>query len=94
MNEKRQDNKPIVFEDYAIETSRGTFENWQLELPQLMWHVAGPAFLLFAGSPQSKEEEGKKGEKLDEILRLLDPKDSDEFIDKLDKKISQKILCA
>ena len=35
--------------------TRDTLENWQSEFLQLMWQVGGLAFLLYVGSPQSKE---------------------------------------
>nr|WP_206022424.1 DUF6766 family protein [Pseudoflavitalea sp. G-6-1-2] len=41
--------------DYLILMMRDTMENWQSEFLQLIWQVAGLAFLLFLGSPQSKE---------------------------------------
>jgi hypothetical protein len=37
----------------------------------LVWQVAGLAFLLFLGSPQFKEVDQRKEEKLDEILKRM-----------------------
>jgi hypothetical protein len=52
---------------------RDTMENWQSEFLQLIWQVAGLAFLLYIGSPQSKEGDDRKEEKLDYIVEKLDP---------------------
>jgi hypothetical protein len=47
-------------------------ENWQAEFLQHIWQVAGLSFLLYVGSPQSKEGDDRK-EKLDYIIEKLDP---------------------
>jgi hypothetical protein len=73
-------------EQYLVEVSRDTFENWQSEFLQLMWQVAGLAFLYYVGSSQSKEGDERKEEKLDAILRALDKKKGDKLIAELDKK--------
>jgi hypothetical protein len=65
---------------------RDTLENWQSEFLQLLWQVGGLAFLLFIGSPQSKEEDDRIEEKLDAILRKLDPADAERIIAELDGK--------
>jgi hypothetical protein len=52
----------------------------------LIWQVAGLSFLLYVGSPQSKEGDERKEEKLDEILRLLDPKKAETLLANLDAK--------
>jgi len=36
---------------------------------QLIWQVAGLAFLMYVGSPQSKEGDDRKEEKLDFIIK-------------------------
>ena len=65
---------------------RDTLENWQSEFLQLLWQVGGLAFLLFIGSPQSKEEDDRLEEKLDAILRKIDPVDAERIIAGLDRK--------
>ena len=70
---------------YAIEMARDTLENWQSEFLQLMWQVAGLAFLFYVGSPQSKEGDDRKEEKIDALLRAL-AKDGDDTIARLDAK--------
>ena len=69
---------------------RDTLENWQSEFLQLVWQVGGLAFLLHVGSPQSKEGDDRKEEKLDAILRTVDPKKAEKIIASLDRKYSRK----
>ena len=69
---------------------RDTLENWQSEFLQLIWQVAGLSFLLHVGSPQSKEGDDRKEEKLDAILRAVDPKHASKVISDLDKKFVRK----
>lgn len=71
---------------YLVEMSRDTLENWQSEFLQLLWQVGGLAFLLYIGSPQSKEGDERKEAKLDAILRKLDPAAADALIDRLDRE--------
>jgi len=60
------------------------FENWQSEFLQLLWQVGGLAFLLFVGSPRSKEEDDRLEEKLDAILRAVDRENAERLIADLD----------
>lgn len=71
---------------FFIEVSRDTLENWQSEFLQLMWQVAGLALLYYVGSPQSKEGDSRKEEKLDYILNAVNPKDAERIIRELDEK--------
>ncbi|RFM32293.1 DUF6766 family protein [Chitinophaga silvisoli] len=73
VQEQKAHHEPVVVQDYVNEMMRDTFENWQSEFLQLIWQVAGLAFLLYVGSPQSKEGDERKEEKLDYIIRKLDP---------------------
>lgn len=90
VNEQESFNKPIQFSEFAVETLRDTLENWQSEFLQLIWQVGGLAFLYYIGSPQSKEGDDRKEEKLDEILKLLDPDNAAKIIKTLDKKYPRK----
>ena len=84
--EQTEHNQEIAFKDYFNQTARDTLENWQSEFLQLVWQVAGLAYLFYLGSPQSKEGDERKEEKLDLILQKLDPKEGQELIKKLDEK--------
>lgn len=72
--------------EFVIQAMRDTLENWQSEFLQLIWQVAGLAFLLHVGSPQSKEGDERKEEKLDRILAAVDAKNADRIIEELDRK--------
>jgi hypothetical protein len=88
--EQQEHNQPVEVKDYITEMSRDTFENWQSEFLQLMWQIAGLAFLFYVGSPQSKEGDERKEEKIDEIIRLLDPDNAEKTLKKLDQKFPKK----
>jgi hypothetical protein len=79
-----------VISQYLVEIGRDTLENWQSEFLQLVWQVAGLALLFHVGSPQSKEGDDRKEEKLDAILRLLDPKGADSFIERIDRSYGRQ----
>jgi hypothetical protein len=86
VNEQIAHQQPIKISDYLIEMSRDTLENWQSEFLQLMWQVAGLAFLLYVGSPQSKEGSERVEAKVDEILKALEKEDGAKLIAKLDRQ--------
>jgi hypothetical protein len=71
VSEQLQDGKPIIVSDYVTITARDTLENLQSEFLQLLWQVGGLAILLYAGSPQSKDEHDRMEAKLDAILAEL-----------------------
>jgi hypothetical protein len=86
VDEQRGHNLTVEFDGYLVEMARDTLENWQSEFLQLIWQVAGLAFLLHVGSPQSKEGDDRKEEKLDAILRAVEPGKADTIIENLDTK--------
>jgi hypothetical protein len=90
VDEQISHGETIEVSKYLIEVSRDTLENWQSEFLQLMWQVAGLAFLFYLGSPQSKEGDDRKEEKLDKILAAVDSKNGQALIDELDKKYPKK----
>jgi hypothetical protein len=90
VDEQRERGAPIEVGQYAIQTSRDTLENWQSEFLQLIWQVAGLPLLLFIGSPQSKEGSERTEEKIDHLLKKLDPENADRLIRQLEKKYPQK----
>jgi hypothetical protein len=85
-NEQEAHDQPVIFSQYVSEMLRDTMENWQSEFLQLMWQVAGLAFLLYVGSPQSKEGDDRKEEKLDYIIEKLDPENYQKLLSEWDKK--------
>jgi len=84
--EQQAHHQPVVVKEYLIEMSRDTAENWQSEFLQLIWQVAGLAFLWYAGSPHSKEGDDRKEEKIDYIIKQLDPKNYDALMKEWDTK--------
>ncbi len=85
VNEQIAHEQPIVISEYLVEVLRDTLENWQSEFLQLMWQVGGLAFLFYIGSPQSKEGDDRKEEKIDTLLEALVPKGK-EVIAQIDRK--------
>lgn len=83
-------NQPVEMSSYLIEVSRDTLENWQSEFLQLIWQVAGLAYFFYVGSPQSKEGDDRKEEKLDLILKAVDPKNAQQEIKRLSQKYAQE----
>jgi hypothetical protein len=90
VQEQEAHRQAIEFSSYFIETLRDTLENWQSEFLQLIWQVTGLAFLLHIGSPQSKEGDDRKEEKIDAILQKVDPYNAQKIIKELDKKYPKK----
>jgi hypothetical protein len=90
VHEQAEHNQPPRFSDYSVQMLRDTLENWQSEFLQLIWQVAGLSFLYYVGSPQSKEGEERLEQKLDQILRKLDPENAKAFIAALDKKFPRE----
>jgi hypothetical protein len=88
-DEQQSHGQPIEMSGYAIETARDTLENWQSEFLQLMWQVGGLAILLYVGSPQSREGDDRKEEKIDLILRAVD-RQANEHITRLDAQYARK----
>ncbi len=89
-SDQQTHNKPVEVQEYVVETFRDTMENWQSEFLQLIWQVAGLSYLWYLGSPQSKEGDDRKEEKLDEILRLLNGQKGEKALQTLNKKYPSK----
>jgi hypothetical protein len=86
VEEQRQHAEEVSVSGYVIEMSRDTLENWQSEFLQLLWQVGGLAFLLYVGSPQSREGDHRQEAKMDAILRAISPKDADKLIAEIDRR--------
>ena len=87
--DQQQHGATVSLSEFAFEILRDTFENWQSEFLQLIWQVAGLAFLLHVGSPQSKEGDDRKEAKLDAILEAVDPKHGKVLIERLDRQFQR-----
>jgi hypothetical protein len=85
-NEQEAHNQPVVTSEYLTEMMRDTMENWQSEFLQLIWQVAGLSFLLYVGSPQSKEGDDRTEEKVDYIIQKLDPDNYEKLLRDWEKK--------
>ena len=83
-------NQPIDIGNYLNATLRDTMENWQSEFLQLIWQVAGLSFLWYVGSPQSKEGNDRQEEKLDLLIRKIDPSNGEKLLEELEKKYPKK----
>jgi hypothetical protein len=88
--EEMEHNIVPQFNDYFVEAMRDTMENWQSEFLQLIWQVVGLSFLWYAGFPSSKESDDRKEEKLDYIIKQLDPEKGKQLIADLEKKYPKK----
>lgn len=89
-NEQIAHNQPVEVSGYVIETLRDTLENWQSEFLQLLWQVGGLALFLHLGSPQSKEGNDRLEEKIDAILRRVDPERGGQTIEQLDRRFERQ----
>jgi hypothetical protein len=89
VNEQVAHGQPIDVSDYLINMGRDTLENWQSEFLQLIWQVAGLAYLLYVGSPQSKEGDERKEAKLDALLRIVDAQRGADIIADLDRRYAR-----
>jgi hypothetical protein len=83
-------SRPITASDFVVQMLRETFENWQSEFLQLLWQVGGLAILLHVGSPQSKEGSDRLEEKVDALLRPIDPETGNQTIAMLDRKFARQ----
>jgi hypothetical protein len=90
VHEQHALGQPIEIGDYVVETMKGVMENWQSEFLQLLWQVGGLMFLFAVGSPQSKEGDDRKEEKLDWIMRKLDNERASQRISELDEKFPRR----
>jgi hypothetical protein len=82
--EQMQHGQSPEIQEFVIQTTRDTLENWQSEFLQLVWQVSGLTLLYHIGSPQSKEGNDRLEEKIDLILQAVD-KDAKKEISRLDR---------
>jgi len=90
VDEQAAHGLPAERGSYLVEVLRDTLENWQSEFLQLMWQVAGLAYLFYVGSTQSREGEERMEAKMDAMLARMDPKEGEGVIRALDRKYLRK----
>jgi hypothetical protein len=86
VDEQAAHGQPVQVGQYLTLMTRDSLENWQSEFLQLLWQVMGLTYFLYVGAPQSKEEDDRLEDKLDAILRKVDPKGADALIRRLEEK--------
>jgi hypothetical protein len=86
VDEQLTHGQPVEVGSYVIQAARDTLENWQSEFLQLIWQVAGLTYLLYIGSPQSREGDERREAKLDAILCSIDRSTGNQVIEELDRK--------
>lgn len=84
LDEQAAHGEAVSTAAFLIQAGRDTLENWQSEFLQLIWQVAGLAYLLYLGSPQSKEGDDRMEAKIDLILRRLEPERAEAMLAEID----------
>ena len=90
VQDAEEHGQPIAVENYFNATFRDTMENWQSEFLQLMWQVGGLSFLLYVGSPQSKESEERIEAKLDLLVKSLSPEQAKRLLAEIEERYPKK----
>src|ERR671928_588194 len=86
LDDAKQHNQPIQFVNYFNMTLRDTMENWQSEFLQLAWQVGGLSILWAVASPQSKSESDRLEDKLDILIKRIDPENAKQLLAELERK--------
>jgi hypothetical protein len=89
VDEQQSLGAAISVSGYAIDMGRDTLENWQSEFLQLLWQVGGLAYFLYVGSPQSEESDQRHEEKLDAILRAVQPDKAEEILRGIERRLGR-----
>ena len=85
VNEQQAHAQSVQVSEYTVQMMRETLENWQSEFLQLLWQVGGLAFLLYVGSPQSKEGDDRMEAKIDAILLAVEPEKAEALLKEIDE---------
>ncbi len=80
-DESAQHGTTPNFNEYLVQMSRDTFENWQSEFLQLLWQVVGLAYFLYLGSPTSHENDDRLEAKVDALLHFHGKKGKEIIVD-------------
>jgi hypothetical protein len=86
VQEQEEHKAPILASEYSEQMLRDTLENWQSEFLQLIWQIAGLAYLLYVGSPTSKEGDERREAKLDYLIEKLEPQKHAELLKKWEEQ--------
>jgi hypothetical protein len=86
VSEQRAHQQPVQVNEYVVQMTRDTLENWQSEFLQLLWQIGGLALLLYVGSPQSKEGDDRMEAKIDAILLAVDPQKAEGILEEIDRE--------
>lgn len=89
VNEQRTQGLTPEVSNFLLQAGRDTLENWQSEFLQLIWQVAGLSFLYCVGSPQSREGDDRREEKINELLKAINPQGGEEIVRRIDEKYSK-----
>ena len=90
VDDAKEHNQPIQFSNYFNKTLRDTMENWQSEFLQLAWQIGGLSFLWAVASPQSKSESDRVEEKIDIIIKSLEPENAQKLLKEFEIKYPKK----
>jgi hypothetical protein len=91
VQEQQEHGSAVEVGDYLVSTFKDVLENWQSEFLQLLWQVGGLSFLWYVGSPDSKEGDERKEEKLDRILeKVLGAKEAEQVKKELEQRYPKK----
>ena len=89
-NEQQDLRAPAVMSEFLVQWGREIMENWQSEFLQLVWQIGALRMLYLVGSPQSKEEDDRLEEKLNYLIRKLDPEQGEQVLRDLERKYPHK----
>lgn len=90
IQDQKEHNQSVQFGDYVNMTLRDTMENWQSEFLQLAWQVGGLSILWAVASPQSKSESDRLEDKLDILIKKIDPENAKQLFAELERKYPKK----
>lgn len=95
VQDQKERSQPIETIGYFNQTMRDMMENWQSEFLQLLWQVGGLSFLLYVGSPQSKDSSDRVEAKIDLLINNLktlaeNPENARALMKEIDSKYYKK----
>lgn len=85
VDDARAHGQAVELTPYRMMMGRYTFENWPSEFLQLLWPVVGLAYLLYVGSPASRQNDDRTEAKLDALLQRVGKERGKAIIREIDK---------